>query len=334
MDFEKLAGEIEEKIDQADKILLSLHRGPDGDSIGSNLALKKILEKKDKKVSLISSSPVPQAFDYLSLEEIRHFQFTDLALDKYDLFIFLDSASWQMVNESIDDQTELPAKEKVINIDHHPTNEKFAGTNLVISSSASTAEIVYDLFRHWQVDIDEIIALYLLVGIVTDTGVFRYTNVNSQTLIKAAELIDFGADLEVISFNYLRRNQLDKLKFWGVVLENLKVDEKSKFAYSFVSYKQAKKYFDDNYPREYKSGAASMFMAGIENTQFGVIMVEEKEGKLSGSIRSRRDFDVSKIAVELGGGGHAAAAGFKLEMSFDQAVKKVLDLAKKYSTAG
>ncbi len=330
--FEKIAGQIKEKIDKADKILLSLHRGPDGDSIGSCLAMKKYLENQGKKVKLISSSPVPQSFDYLPLEEIDHFQFTDLDLTEFDLFIFLDSASWQMVNQDINEDTPRPGKEKVVNIDHHPTNKKFAGTNLVISNSASTTEIVYDLFKYWQVEISQDIARFLLVGIVTDTGVFRFTNVKSETLKKAAELIDLGANLNVIAFNYLRRNKLDKLKFWGVVLDNLKVDEENGFAYSFVPYSQAAEYFDDNYTREYKSGAASVFMAGIEDTEFGVIMVEEKKGRLSGSIRSRREVDVSKIAADLGGGGHAAAAGFKLEMSFDQAVKKVLDLARKHST--
>jgi len=331
MDFERKAEEIKKKIDGAERVLLSLHRGPDGDSIGSNLALKSFLEKKGKKVKLISTSPIPPSYDYLPTDEIDHFQFLDLNLEKYDLFIFLDSASWQMVNEKIDEDTELPAKNKIINIDHHPTNKKFADTNLVIPGRASTAEIVYDLFKFWQVSITKEIAQYLLVGVVTDTGVFRYTNTRPSTLKTAAELMEKGADLDIIVFNYLRRNEPDKLKFWGVVLENLEVDEENRFAYSFVPYEQAEEYFDDSYPREYKSGAASMFMAGIEGTDFGVVMVEEEKRKLSGSIRARADFDVSKIAAELGGGGHAGAAGFSFQMPFDQAVEKVLAVAKKHA---
>ncbi len=331
MDFEMKAKAIKEKIDEAENILVSLHRGPDGDSIGSCLAMKKYLESQGKKVRLISSSPIPPSYDYLPTNKIDHFQFLDLDFDKYDLFLFLDSADWQMVHEAIDNETELPAKEKVINIDHHGTNDKFGGINLVVSKSASTAEIVFQLFKLWQVEIGQKLAQYLLVGVVTDTGVFRYSNTRPETLKTAAELMERGADLDIIVFNYLRRNEPEKLRFWGVVLENLEVDEDHRFGYAFVPYEQAKEYFDDNYPREYKSGAASMFMAGIEETDFGVVMVEEEEGELSGSFRARTDFDVSKIASELGGGGHPGAAGFKVEMPFDKAVKKVLTVARKHA---
>lgn len=331
MDFEELGSQIKQKIDGAESILLSLHRGPDGDSIGANLAMKRLLESRKKKVRLISSSPVPQSFDYLPIDEIDHFQFMDLNLDDYDLFIFLDSASWQMVNEEINQETKLPDESKVINIDHHRTNTQYGGLNLVVPEAGSTAEIIFDLFKLWQVEINKHLAQFLLVGIVTDTGVFRYTNTDAKVLRTAAELLDCGAELDEIVFNYLRRNEFEKLKFWGIVLENLEIDEEHKFAYSFVPFNQAKKYFVDSYPREYKSGAASLFMAGIDGTRFGVVMVEEEKNKLSGSIRSRRDLDVSQIAEELGGGGHPGAAGFKLNLPFDEAVEKVLATARKYS---
>jgi len=331
MDFKKKAEEIKDKIGGADKILLSLHRGPDGDSIGSCLAMKRYLESQGKEVRLISSSPIPPSYDYLPTGQIDHFQFLDLDLDKYDLFLFLDSADWQMVHPEIDEGSNLPGKEKVINIDHHGTNSRYGGVNLVVDNSASTAEIIFDLFNFLQAKIDADMAQYLLVGVVTDTGVFRYTNTSPSTLKTAAELMERGADLDIIVFNYLRRNVPMKLKFWGVVLKNLEIDEEHRFAYAFVPYEQAREYFDDNYPREYKSGAASLFMAGIEGTDFGIVMVEEEEGELSGSFRARTDFDVSKIAAELGGGGHPGAAGFKLKMAFDKAVKKVLTIARKHS---
>jgi phosphoesterase RecJ-like protein len=328
----KTAKKIKAKIDQADSILLSFHRGPDGDSIGANLAIKRFLEDQGKEVRLISPSPAPQSFDYLPIDEADHFQFMELDLAKYDLFIFLDAASWQMVNENIDQDTKLPDKSKVINIDHHRTNTKYGGMNLVDLQAASTAEIIFDLFKLWQVEIDKQLAQFLLVGVVTDSGVFRYTNTDAKVLRTAAQLLDCGADLNEIIFNNLRRNEFEKLKFWGIVLGNLEIDEKHKFAYSFVPFNQAKKYFVDNYPREYKSGAASLFMAGIEGTRFGIVMVEEGKNKLSASIRSRQDLDVSEIAKELGGGGHPGAAGFKLKMPFEKATKKVLSIAKKYST--
>ena len=330
MDFEKKAKRIKRKIDGAEKVLLSLHRGPDGDSIGSSLAMKHYLESQGKEVKLISPSPFPHAYDYIPADEIEQTQFMDLDLGDFDLFIFMDSASWHMVNEDIDDDTPLPEKEKVINIDHHGTNTEYGGINLVEKRS-STAEIIYDLFKEWEYDLDSQVAQYLLVGVVTDTGVFRYTNTTPSTLKTAAKLMEQGADLNVIVFNYSRRNKVDKLRFWGVVLENLEVDEEHQFAYSFVPYDQAKEYFDDNYPREYKSGAASVFMAGIEDTDFGIVMVEENKGELSGSLRSREDFDVSLIAEELDGGGHPGAAGFSLKLPYLEAAKKVIAAARKHS---
>ncbi len=330
MSFRNKAKEIKKKIDQAERVLLSLHRGPDGDSIGSSLAMKHYLEDQGKEVKLISPSPFPQAYDYIPTDEVDQVQFMDVDFNSYDLFIFMDSASWQMVNEDIDEDTALPDKEKVINIDHHGTNTNYGGINL-IEERSSTAEIIYDLLKEWSYDINSQIAQYLLIGVTTDTGVFRYTNTTPSTLKTAAELMEQGADLDVIVFNYSRRNKIDKLRFWGVVLENLEVDEDHRFAYSFVPYDQAKEYFDDNYPREYKSGAAALFMAGIEGTDFGIVMVEENKGELSGSLRSREDFDVSVVAEELGGGGHPGAAGFKLKMDYLQAAKKVISAARKHS---
>ncbi len=332
---QQIASEIKKKIDQADRILLSLHRGPDGDSISANLAMEYFLEQENKQVKIISPTQVPETFNYLiETKEIEHLKFTELDYEQFDLIILLDSASWRMVSPKFGENQPLPPQRKIINIDHHQTNKQMGGINLVVPELASTAEILYQLFSAWGVEIDQKMAQLLLVGVVTDTGVFRYTNTSAKTMKIAADLMQKGADLDQIVFNYLRRNRFDKLKFWGVVLENLEVDEENRFAYSFIPFEQAKQWFVDNYPRDYRSGAASVFMAGIEGTEFGLIVIEEEKGELNGSLRSRKDFDVSKIAAELGGGGHPGAAGFKVSLPFEEAKKKILKIAKKYSSDG
>jgi phosphoesterase RecJ-like protein len=328
----KIASQIKKKIDQADTILLSLHRGPDGDSISSNLAMKYFLDKEDKEVKLITPTQVPENFDYLpDTDQVEHLVITNLDYDKFDLIILLDSASWRMVSPRFNKNKRTPVREKVVNIDHHQTNKEMGGINLVVPELASTAEVLYQLFKVWNTEINSQLAQLLLVGVVTDTGVFRYTNTSAQTMKIAADLMEQGADLDQIVFNYLRRNEFNKLKFWGIVLENLERDEENGFAYSFIPFDQAKQYFVDNHPRDYRSGAASVFMAGIKGTEFGIIAIEEEKGELSGSLRSRKDFDVSQIASELGGGGHPGAAGFKVSLPFEEAKNKILKTAKKYT---
>lgn len=148
----------------------------------------------------------------------------------------------------------------------------------------------------------------------------------------AADLLNRGANHNEIVFNLTRKRGLPLLKSWGKLLENLKVDLKYRFCWSTISYKELLEIGCQ--PSDYYGGVE--FVKQIEGTDFGFVLVEEEPGETRGNLRSRRQsedggYDVSQVAVALGGGGHKAAAGFRLKMSLPEAEAKTLAVARKFA---
>lgn len=318
---------IFQEIKKADRILLPLHLHPDGDSIGSTLAFCYVLNKWQKEALPVSSDPPPENFSFLPLiNKVKHIDFTEIDLSKFDLIIALDNSSLSRFTNK-----KLPAALKnfsIVNIDHHLTNTKFGQVNLILPKKTSTCEILYDLFIDWQIEIDETLATLLCFGIFTDTGCFRFPNTTSDVFRKTAKLLDLGAPLSEFVFQTFRGLRLKTLKYYGKVLENMKTDEKHKFVWSAVPYEEFKQLDADGSEIQ---GAANLFCQSVAETKFGLILDERESDVVCGSLRSRTGFDVSKIAKALGGGGHKLAAGFRLEMPLDKAEKKVLSVARRVS---
>ncbi|MDO8551574.1 MAG: bifunctional oligoribonuclease/PAP phosphatase NrnA [bacterium] len=309
---------------KAQKILISLHRNPDGDSVGSCLAMYEYLTSLGKKITFISPSKISDNFDFLpNIKKVKIVDFLNLKDEKFDLFICLDAGGlYQLV-----DNQQLPEYcEKIwpiINIDHHKTNKNYGAVNIVDEKSSSTSELLYDLLQRWGIEIDKALALPLLTGIVSDTGGFRYSNTRQKTLETASILMSCGVDLYTIMFNIFRRNDLKALNYWGLVLNKLTINKKDKYVSVALSYKDEDRE-NLEVSESYREQAASHFLAVVEGTDFGYILEEEKKGLIRGSLRARTDFDVSQIAVALGGGGHAGSSGFTIKnMSLEEAQKKV-----------
>ena len=241
------------------------------------------------------------------------------------MFIVIDSSSWNLVVGK--NNVDKPDITTII-IDHHQTGSEYGDINIIDSKKTSAAEVLYLVFQDWEIEIDNDIATNILTGIIGDTGSFRYPGVNGETLKIGAELISKGANREAIVFNLFNRHSLNLLKYIGVILKNLKVDKKHKIAWSAISFSDYKKYEE---PIQGKGIAAGMFMQSVSGTAMGIIMTETEADYLTVSIRSRKGFDVSKIAMELGGGGHKAAAGCSISAPFEEAVERVLTTAKKYA---
>ncbi|MBI2066229.1 bifunctional oligoribonuclease/PAP phosphatase NrnA [Candidatus Woesebacteria bacterium] len=320
-----LSKKILEEIKKANKILVNCHRSPDADSAGSALALYEVLASFAKDVKVICPDKLPEDLKFLPFsEKVEKIDFEKFDFTPYDLFIVLDSRNAAMVTKKRD--MPLPKNKKIV-IDHHKTNESFAEINLVDDEISSTAELLYDIFEDWGTGVTKSVAQNLLTGIIADTGVFAYSKVSARTLQIALFLMEKGADKNEIILNIFRSYPFNKVKFWGEILKRMEWDEEHHFVWSAVPYEVYKNF--DN-PASAKASAASLFAPVIKGTNFGMIMVEEEKGILSISLRGRTDFDVSKIAEKLGGGGHLSAAGAKLyEKDFDAAVLKVLETARK-----
>ena len=315
---------ILEEIKKANKILLPLHVSPDGDCIGAVLAMDLFLRSLGKKTKIISYSKIPKNFFYLpGMSEVEILNFAKINLSDFDLHIFLDIAAETMITRS-----ELPKlllkNLKSINIDHHFTNTKFAKLNLIDEKTSSCCELLYELFKYWKVEIDKQTADLLFMGIFTDSGCFQYPSTSAKTFKIVSDLVEKGADLNQTVLMQFRSYSLKTLKYWSRVLENMQIDESEKFVWSKISREELKQL---NIQPEEIEGAASLFCPVIKGTEFGIIL-DESEGFVKGSLRSRNNFDVSKIAEKLGGGGHKLAAGFVIKNSLAEAEEKVLMIVR------
>ncbi len=311
--------EIWQKIQSLKKVALSLHRSPDGDSIGSATAFKYILEKECQcKVDLVSGDS--SDLQIQANQEVDYSRdIADLDLTQYDAFICIDQSDLDRMSSKTKVGFTVPEGTLIINIDHHASNTYFGTLNYVIPTATSACEVLLDLTRQWNVQIDKELATRLLTGITTDTGFFKYVN-NSKIFKDVAFLIDQGANYRKEIMEPLIYTQtLANKKFLGLVFSNIQHNTDKGFYYVLISKKQ---WQDLGLTEDQVSGASSTF-SDLSDATFNFALVEKEDG-ISGSFRSRK-YDVSKIAESLGGGGHKPAAGvFFSEISLDQAAQKVL----------
>jgi len=180
-----------------------------------------------------------------------------------------------------------------------------------------------------KIKIDKDTAKCLLTGIVSDTGVFRFPGTTARTLVISSKLMSLGVNLQDVLFPLFYSITLKNMKFWGYVLSNIVVDNNGKFAWVAVPHDEYLNYGGEEYLKE---STASNFFQSIEGTDFGIVIVEQQKGKINISLRSRTGIDMSKLAILLNGGGHRYAAGASInDLSFDKAVKIVLQVARKYA---
>ena len=318
--------QVLEKVKNAKNIIVNCHYSPDPDSVGAALSMYQALKKLNKSVTIYSPGEIANNLAFLpAFKKVDVVEFSKVDYTQYDLFIALDSSTWDNI---VGNKEFLQPNIDMVVVDHHRSNLGYGSVNLIDKDCVSTCEILKLMFDDWGLRIDVDLANTLLTGIIGDSGAFRYPATTHKTLTIASELMEIGADKDKIIFNLFQCTDYEVLKFWGLALSKLKIEDN--FAWTAISneeYKQFKK------PLKAKSSFASVFLQSIDNTDFGFIAVEENKNMLDISFRSRTGIvDTSKIAVEMGGGGHIWAAGGRIEgLPFDKAVDKALQIIKKYS---
>lgn len=319
--------QILEEIKKAKRILLNCHRSPDPDSVGSALSLYHILQLLGKDdITIICPDEVPFNCKFLAnADKIKKVNFDEFNFSNYDLFIIIDSGNWdQITGENNISNSKIT---KIV-FDHHYTNPKFGDTNMLDIDAGSTAAVIANFVNDIDLKIDEVLATSLLTGIIADTVSFQADVIGISSLIIADNLIKSGADRNNIIYNLYRSKSLDEIHLMGHMLSTIKVDTKYHFAWVAISKEISRKY---PMSKEAKSSVSGSFIPSVEDTDFGFVL-EESEKYISASFRSRNNFDVSKIAEELGGGGHKSAAAARIEnVNFEEAVGKVLIACRKYA---
>lgn len=318
---------IWKKLSSAKRIAITLHAAPDGDSFGACTAMKYIIEKELKcYVELVSYDPASENLMNMPIAKEIKFgkDISELSLKNFDVVLFLDS---EINNQSgkLKDKFSIDDANFVINIDHHATNSRYGNLNYVDDKRPSACSVIIDLCRELNIKIDKELANRLLIGVCTDSGFFTYTNAEAA-LKDASFLVGKGAEYVNRVLSPILYNQPIKLKkYFALLVDNLKIDEAEKFAYSSISKKEIK---------ELKLNKAEIRL-GVNELMFihgfnFVFTLAEFDDYIKGSFRSTTNVDVSKFAIALGGSGHKPAAGFRLpKMSINEAEKKVIGTIKK-----
>ncbi len=308
---------------ESDYILLAGHQNPDGDSIGSVLGFSNALYENEGKIAqAYSVDEVSSAFDFLNgyeniSQEIKGYP---------DCFVGFDYGDFSRL--CVDRDTIQGAR--IITFDHHPEGGQQGDVCVIETSVASTTEILYKFMRTVNWDISVKTASCLLTGIITDTGAFSH-NTFYSTFLACGDLVRRGANIPQVYQRTMGGKSQKVLNVWGRAIEKTKKDEEYNFHKLFLSFEEFSSYgvvLDD------LAGVVSVINK-IDDSDFALFVVEYEPRVIKGSLRGEefKGVAVSPIAAKLGGGGHAYAAGFTLNMSFDKAVDKIISAAREYATS-
>ncbi|WP_294371497.1 bifunctional oligoribonuclease/PAP phosphatase NrnA [uncultured Clostridium sp.] len=295
---------IKEAILKASRIGLSFHTSPDGDAIGSTLALLNALRYMGKDSYVISRDVISDNFSYILYSEEINGEITEPD-KRTDLVIVLDCGNVERISADLSNY-----KGTIINMDHHISNENYGHINFVDSKAAAACEIVYMLIKEFNIDLqqenDNIKAIGngIYTGLVTDTGSFRHSNVTKRTHLIAAELIECGVKNSEIHSSLFDNKPFEKIKLMGTVLSNMELVLDNKVAVLSIPKGLLESF---NLPNVDTSDIISMGL-GIKGVEVSLLLKEVEEGTKS-SLRSKNDVDVRKVAEIFGGGGHVKAAG-------------------------
>lgn len=307
--------EIKDKIFSEDNIVVISHVNPDGDAIGSGLALTLGLKKMGKNVRFILQDKYPDSVKFLNEINIVE-QYDENNEYKFDLSICVDGAT----DDRLGKAKELLKDRFVINIDHHISNTLYGKLNYVEEIS-STSELIYKFLKFCEIDIDINMAEALYTGLVNDTGNFSHDNVTEKTFEMAAELKRIGASNSKVVREFFNTKSLPAIKLLGIAMYEMEYNENKKLVYYFMSKDTLDKY---NGRKEDTEGIVEKLIS-FKEAEVSLFLREDKIGVIKGSMRSKHDIDVNKIASIFGGGGHRKAAGFTSELPAEEIIKKVLE---------
>ncbi len=313
LDLEKEFKRLEELIANSGTFFLAGHLNPDGDTIGSMLAIASVLKRLGKKVRLFSQDPVPDNLRFLPhTGSIR----ASLPSGKFDAAILLECST---PARGGDLETVLKKAGTVVNIDHHKTSEFYGDINIVEPHSSSTAEIVHRLFYNMNVNITRREAACLYTGIVTDTGRFHFPATSPRTLETASRLLETGFKFSRVNDLLYATKTCEALKILGRALESLEFTAGGKLAVLTLKLSDFK---DFGARPEHSENVINfgMMAPGVK----AAVMFREEKGRISVTFRSRGHIDMSAVAKSFGGGGHRNASGCRFQGTMHAARLKVL----------
>jgi phosphoesterase RecJ-like protein len=297
-----------------DRFLVVTHENPDGDALGSLLAMTLALRQlgKDVDMYLAGDGALPAEYAFMQLDGLLREVPADM---EERTLVAVDCAKADRMGP---DTTPIERAQFVIDIDHHHDNTRFGDVNLIVADASSTGEVLRDVFRELGVELTPEIAEPLYIALVTDTGRFQYANTTPKSLRLAAELVEAGADVHAVFQQVYESVQFAKLKLLARALERARVLEGGSIV---VSYLLRNDFGDVGAAEPYSEGIID-YLRAVEGAELAALIREPPRDDAPArriSLRASIDeLDVSAIARAFGGGGHRQAAGFQSEASIDE----------------
>ncbi|MCX6826575.1 MAG: bifunctional oligoribonuclease/PAP phosphatase NrnA [candidate division Zixibacteria bacterium] len=309
--------EIAAQIKGSQSILITSHEDPDGDSIGSQLAMRRLAADLNKVAVIINHGLIPLKYRFLPeiehITEIRQYN----NINAFDLIIMLDCPTLERSGEV---NILINKKQTIINIDHHPDNTVFGNINLIDSKASSVGEILCELFLHLKIRIDEISAAQLFAAILTDTGRFRYETTGQRTMEVAGHLIECGAHPREICDQIYYSISESTLRLTGQVLSGIEFFQEGKICLLRLN----RTLLEANHSNLSETDGLTDYALFGKDVMVGALLREIDDRRTEVSLRSRGSLDVSRLAHKYGGGGHYNAAGFAVNLPLEQVDEKLL----------
>lgn len=296
-------------IEEAQSINIVSHKSPDGDNMGSTLALYLSLKEKynNKEINIIKPDDIPSK--YLFIEEKKYY--VDEAKE-CDLLIVADCADERrLLNQDI-----LNHAKKVVNIDHHKSNNYFADINYVLEEYSSSSEIMYDILKELKLPMNKELATMLYIGINTDTGRFMYSSTTDKTMEKVAHLMSYGLDVNEINIQLYRSMNKNIFELYKTAIN--KISFYKDFAYLVL---EEEDFIKTGTNKDDTDDILSFLQALADYDLIAII--KELKDMYKVSLRSKYKYDVGNIGVDFKGGGHKYAAGFSYNGSREDLIAKL-----------
>lgn len=316
--------EVARKVRNGRRFLITGHVMPDGDSIGSMLAIGLALERQGREVSFALPGPVPTVYSFLPGADRIKVNPPPAELCNgagFDLVLIMDTSVPERLGEFGDAvQTLRESGSTTVLIDHHVSAVPFGDVNYIDPGVAAAGEIVYDLLKLLGWEIDKDIADCLYVTVATDTGGFRFETTTAATHRRVAEFIEAGVNVREISLRIFEEKPLKSIRAVEAALSTLELSPCGRAAWMTMDLNEAKRLEIED---EHTDGVVN-YGRSIQGVEVALFFREVEAGRVKVSFRSKKYVDVSRLALQFGGGGHPRAAGALVEGSIDQVRQTVV----------
>ncbi|MGB9765375.1 MAG: DHH family phosphoesterase [Candidatus Saccharicenans sp.] len=309
---QKIKIEIARKIAASQSIAVTSHLRPDGDSIYTSLALGEILDQLGKKVQIVIHDPIP--FPFKEFPEVERIRIGQIEPEGVDLVILLECA-----DVSRSGQTGIDHLPK-INIDHHYSNSPYAEINWIDPGASAVGEMVYELLEPLQVRLTRRLAEFLYSAIFCDTGSFQFSNTTAKTFAVCHQLVEAGANPNLIADKILNNNTPSKIKLMGRILSTLKLNPAGNIAALALLQKDLKESGLEQVDME----DITTIARSIKGVEIVIFFKEMPSGEFRVSLRSKGEANSALIAEHYGGGGHKHAAGFTVIGDFEKLYPEII----------